>query len=170
MDKTTNSFYYSLDSLQSEMLSSIIDYTRGGNYHPLVKYKQAEDMLYFKNHEDEWVNEYEVDVWLIAEVADSVNARKALVDMAYDKRYLEYIEYDECNDSLILKLDRGEIGEDGRGGVLSMRTLGGIEHPGSESAVCQDVVAVAAQGIEGMVTVAQRDDARFQGFPGPNPQ
>lgn len=69
-------------------------------------------MLYFKTHTDEWKTEYEVDIWLIAEIADSVSAKQILVSMSYDKQYLDCIEYDECNDSLILKLNGKQLGED----------------------------------------------------------
>ena len=105
-------FYDNIDEIQSSMLASIIDYARGCNYHPLIRYNKDEDLLWFKNHSDEWVDEYAVDIWLIAEIADSVNARAMLVDMAYINKYSDYLEYDECNDSLILKLDGKEVGED----------------------------------------------------------
>jgi hypothetical protein len=98
--------------MQSDMLSSILDYARGCNYHPLIRYDKVEDLLYFKNHDNEWIDEYAADIWLIAEIADSVNARAMLVDMAYIDKYSDCLEYDECNDSLILKLDNKEVVED----------------------------------------------------------
>lgn len=112
MEGPVMGFYDNLDSLQSQMLHYLVDYARSGNYHPLVKYEREDDMLYFKNHSDEWVDEYASDIWLIAEIADSVNARTLLVDMANVDMYSEYLEYDECNDSLILRLDDKEVGED----------------------------------------------------------
>ena len=105
-------FYDNINEMQSNMLASLIDYARGCNYHPLVRYDREKDLLYFKNHDDEWIGEYAADIWLIAEIADSVNARALLVDMAYIDKYSGCLEYDECNDSLILKLDGKEVGED----------------------------------------------------------
>lgn len=105
-------FYDNIDEIQSSMLASIVDYARGCNYHPLIRYNNDEDLLWFKNHNNEWIDEYAADIWLIAEIADSVNARALLVDMAYIDKYSDYLEYDECNDSLILKIDDKEVGED----------------------------------------------------------
>lgn len=112
MQKGLKKFYDNIDEIQSSMLASLVDYARDCNYHPLIRYNRDEKLLYFKNHSDEWVDEYAADIWLIAEIADSVNARALLVDMAYINKYLDYLEYDECNDSLILKLDGKEISED----------------------------------------------------------
>jgi hypothetical protein len=112
MKKGLKKFYNNINVIRSEMLSYISDYAKGCNYHPLIRYDKVEDLLYFKNYDDEWVDEYAADIWLTAEIADSVNARAILVDMAYIDEYSDYLEYDECNDSLILKLDNKEVGED----------------------------------------------------------
>lgn len=112
MQKCLKKFYNNISELQSDMLAYLTDYARGCNYHPLIRYDKVEDLLHFKNHDDEWIDEYAADIWLTAEIADSVNARAMLVDMAYIDKYSDYLEYDECNDSLILKLDGKEVGED----------------------------------------------------------
>ena len=112
MQRCLKKFYNNICELQSDMLAYLTDYARGCNYHPLIRYDKVEDLLYFKTHDDEWIDEYAADIWLTAEIADSVNARAMLVVMAYIDKYSDYLEYDECNDSLILKLDGKEVGED----------------------------------------------------------
>lgn len=112
MKKSLKKFYDNINGIQSDMLSYLTDYARGCNYHPLIRYDKVEGLLYFKNHDDEWIDEYAADIWLTAEIADSVNARASLVDMAYIDKYSGYLEYDECNDSLILKIDDKEVEED----------------------------------------------------------
>ena len=112
MQRCLKKFYNNISELQSDMLAYITDYARACNYHPLIRYDKVEDLSYFKTHDDEWIGEYAADIWLTAEIADSVNARAMLVDMAYIDKYSDYLEYDECNDSLILKLDGKEVGED----------------------------------------------------------
>lgn len=112
MQRCLKKFYNNVCEIRSDMLAYLTDYARGCNYHPLIRYDNVEDLLYFKTHDDEWIDEYTADIWLTAEIADSVNARAMLVDMAYINKYSDYLEYDECNDSLILKLDGKEVGED----------------------------------------------------------
>lgn len=112
MQKCLKKFYNNISELQSDMFAYLTDYARGCNYHPLIRYDKVEDLLYLKTHDDEWIDEYAADIWLTAEIADSVNARAMLVDMAYIDKYSDYLEYDECNDSLILKLDDKEVEED----------------------------------------------------------
>lgn len=112
MKKGLKKFYNNINVIRSEMLAYLSDYARDCNYHPLIRYDKVEDLLYFKNHDDEWIDEYAADIWLTAEIADSVNARAILADMAYIDKYSDYLEYDECNDSLILKIDDKGVGED----------------------------------------------------------
>ena len=58
-----------LDEFQSEMFAKLIDYVRKNGNNELVKFDENGDMLYF-HIANEWVNEYDINIFDLAEVLD----------------------------------------------------------------------------------------------------
>lgn len=53
------------------MHSLILDFLRGGGTHPRLKYDYVNDTISTK--QGAWVDEYEADIWALAEIADEIN-------------------------------------------------------------------------------------------------
>lgn len=58
-----------LDEFQSEMFARLIDYVRKNGNNELVKFDKNGEMLYF-HIDNEWVNEYDINTFDLAEVLD----------------------------------------------------------------------------------------------------
>lgn len=63
-----------LDEFQSEMYGKLVDYVREKGSNELVKYDENTDILYFYINE-EWLNEYEVYIYDVAEIADMLGIK-----------------------------------------------------------------------------------------------
>lgn len=63
-----------LDMFQSEMFGKLVDYVRENGSNELVKYNETTDILYFYINE-EWLNEYEVYIYDVAEIADMLGIK-----------------------------------------------------------------------------------------------
>lgn len=63
-----------LNEFQSEMYGKLVDYVRENGSNELVKYDENTDILYFYINE-EWLNEYEVHIYYVAEIADMLGIK-----------------------------------------------------------------------------------------------
>lgn len=68
------SYYDRLNEIQAEMFSFLLDKFRNGATDEYIKYDAEQDMLYFKIGND-WVDEYNVSIWDIAEAVDDFKER-----------------------------------------------------------------------------------------------
>lgn len=72
IDKEGRVLYFdSLDEVSSEIHSCILDFLRGGGSHPCLKYDDANDII--SVWQGEWVDEYEANIWVLAEIADEID-------------------------------------------------------------------------------------------------
>lgn len=62
-------YYDRLNEIQAEMFSFLLDKFRNGATDEYIKYDIDQDMLYFKIGDD-WVDEYNVSIWDIADAVD----------------------------------------------------------------------------------------------------
>ena len=60
-----------LQEFQAELQGNIIDDLNKNGDNEFVRYDQDEDIIYFKN-DDDWINEYEVDIFDVVDVADEL--------------------------------------------------------------------------------------------------
>lgn len=70
----TESYYDRLNEMQAEMFSFLLDKFRNGATDEYIKYDAEQDMLYFKIGND-WVDEYNVSVWEVADAVDDFKER-----------------------------------------------------------------------------------------------
>lgn len=68
------SYYDRLNEMQAEMFSFLLDKFRNGATDEYIKYDVDQDMLYFKIGND-WVDEYNVSVWEVADAVDDFKER-----------------------------------------------------------------------------------------------
>ena len=68
------SYYDRLNEIQVEMFSFLLDKFRNGATDEHIKYDVDQDMLYFKIGND-WVDEYNVSIWEIADAVDNFKER-----------------------------------------------------------------------------------------------
>lgn len=68
------SYYDRLNEMQAEMFSFLLDKFRNGATDEYIKYDADQDMLYFKIYDD-WVDEYNVSVWDVADAIDDFKER-----------------------------------------------------------------------------------------------
>lgn len=68
------SYYDRLNEIQAEMFSFLLDKFRNGATDEYIKYDAEQDMLYFKIGND-WVDEYNVSVWEVADAVDDFKER-----------------------------------------------------------------------------------------------
>ena len=66
-----------LDEIQAEMFSFLLDKFRNGATDEYIKYDADQDMLYFKIGND-WVDEYNVSIWEIADAVDDFKERNEI--------------------------------------------------------------------------------------------
>ena len=62
-------YYDRLNEIQAEMFSFLLDKFRNGATDEYIKYDAEQDMLYFKIGND-WVDEYNVSIWDVADAVD----------------------------------------------------------------------------------------------------
>lgn len=67
-------YYDRLNEIQAEMFSFLLDKFRNGATDEYIKYDAEQDMLYFKIGND-WVDEYNVSIWDVAEAIDDFKER-----------------------------------------------------------------------------------------------
>jgi hypothetical protein len=67
-------YYDRLNEIQAEMFSFLLDKFRNGATDEYIKYDTDQDMLYFKIGND-WVDEYNVSIWDVAEAVDDFKER-----------------------------------------------------------------------------------------------
>jgi hypothetical protein len=67
-------YYDRLNEMQAEMFSFLLDKFRNGATDEYIKYDTDQDMLYFKIGND-WVDEYNVSIWDVAEAVDDFKER-----------------------------------------------------------------------------------------------
>ena len=67
-------YYDRLNEIQAEMFSFLLDKFRNGATDEYIKYDADQDMLYFKIGND-WVDEYNVSIWEIADAVDDFKER-----------------------------------------------------------------------------------------------
>lgn len=96
-------FFEKVDSLHAEILSTLIDFLNKKNTFPLIKYDKTMEMILVKDRDGEWITEYDADIWMLADIADCIVAKQILVDASYMLKYKDILDYDECNDTLIIK-------------------------------------------------------------------
>lgn len=70
-------YYDRLDEMQAEMFSFLLDKFRNGATDEYIKYDADQDMLYFKIGND-WVDEYNVSIWEIADAVDDFKERNEI--------------------------------------------------------------------------------------------
>lgn len=63
-----------LQEFQAELYAKIIDYLNENGDNEFVRYDRNKDIIYFKD-EDEWVEEYEVDIFDVVDIADELGIR-----------------------------------------------------------------------------------------------
>ena len=68
------SYYDRLNEIQVEMFSFLLDKFRNGATDEYIKYDAEQDMLYFKK-DNEWVDEYNISIWDIADAVDDFKQR-----------------------------------------------------------------------------------------------
>ena len=68
------SYYDRLNEIQAEMFSFLLDKFRNGATDEYIKYDAEQDMLYFKIGND-WVDEYNVSIWDVADAIDDFKER-----------------------------------------------------------------------------------------------
>lgn len=72
IDKKGRALYFdTLDEVSSEIHSCILDFLRGGGTHPRLKYDNINDIISVK--QGIWIDEYEADIWVLAEIADEID-------------------------------------------------------------------------------------------------
>ena len=71
------SYYDRLNEMQAEMFSFLLDKFRNGATDEYIKYDADQDMLYFKIGND-WVDEYNVSIWEIADAVDDFKERNEI--------------------------------------------------------------------------------------------
>lgn len=67
-------YYDRLNEIQAEMFSFLLDKFRNGATDEYIKYDANQDMLYFKIG-SEWVDEYNISIWDVAEAVDNFKKR-----------------------------------------------------------------------------------------------
>jgi hypothetical protein len=67
-------YYDRLNEMQAEMFSFLLDKFRNGATDEYIKYDAEKDMLYFKIGND-WVDEYNVSIWDVADAVDDFKER-----------------------------------------------------------------------------------------------
>ena len=67
-------YYDRLNEIQAEMFSFLLDKFRNGATDEYIKYDADQDMLYFKIGND-WVDEYNVSIWDVADAVDYFKER-----------------------------------------------------------------------------------------------
>jgi hypothetical protein len=67
-------YYDRLNEMQAEMFSFLLDKFRNGATDEYIKYDADQDMLYFKIGND-WVDEYNVSIWDVADAVDDFKER-----------------------------------------------------------------------------------------------
>jgi hypothetical protein len=67
-------YYDRLNEMQAEMFSFLLDKFRNGATDEYIKYDAEQDMLYFKIGND-WVDEYNVSIWDVADAVDDFKER-----------------------------------------------------------------------------------------------
>jgi hypothetical protein len=70
----TEGYYDRLNEIQAEMFSFLLDKFRNGATDEYIKYDADQDMLYFKIGND-WVDEYNVSIWDVADAVDDFKER-----------------------------------------------------------------------------------------------
>lgn len=70
-------YYDRLNEIQAEMFSFLLDKFRNGATDEYIKYDANQDMLYFKIGND-WVDEYNVSIWEIADAVDDFKERNGI--------------------------------------------------------------------------------------------
>ena len=70
----TESYYDRLNEIQAEMFSFLLDKFRNGATDEYIKYDADQDMLYFKIYDD-WVDEYNISIWDVADAVDDFKER-----------------------------------------------------------------------------------------------
>lgn len=67
-------YYDRLNEIQAEMFSFLLDKFRNGATDEYIKYDADQDMLYFKIGND-WIDEYNVSIWDVADAVDYFKER-----------------------------------------------------------------------------------------------
>ena len=70
----TESYCGRLNEIQAEMFSFLLDKFRNGATEEHIKYDADQDILYFKSGND-WIDEYNVSIWDVADVVDDFKER-----------------------------------------------------------------------------------------------
>ena len=70
-------YYDRLNEIQAEMFSFLLDKFRNGATDEYIKYDADQDMLYFKIGND-WIDEYNISIWDIAEAVDDFKERNGI--------------------------------------------------------------------------------------------
>ena len=70
-------YYDRLNEMQAEMFSFLLDKFRNGATDEYIKYDADQNMLYFKKGND-WVDEYNVSIWEIADAVDDFKERNEI--------------------------------------------------------------------------------------------
>ena len=63
-----------LQEFQAELYAKIIDYLNENGDNEFVRYDRNKDIIYFKD-DDEWIEEYEVDIFDVVDIADELGIR-----------------------------------------------------------------------------------------------
>lgn len=71
------SYYDRLNEMQAEMFSFLLDKFRNGATDEYIKYDADQDMLYFKIYDD-WVDEYNISIWDVADAVDDFKDRNGI--------------------------------------------------------------------------------------------
>lgn len=72
IDKEGRTMYFDiLNNVSAEIHSFILDFLRGGGTHPRLKYDNINDIISVK--QGIWIDEYEADIWVLAEIADEID-------------------------------------------------------------------------------------------------
>lgn len=66
-----DAFYEALDDISYHIYSYILDFLRNGGTHPRLKYNQKTNSISVK--QGVWIDEYEADIWVLAEIADEID-------------------------------------------------------------------------------------------------
>lgn len=68
-----------LQEFQAELYAKIIDYLNENGDNEFIRYDRNKDTIYFKD-DDEWIEEYEVDIFDVVDIADELGIRCSYKD------------------------------------------------------------------------------------------
>lgn len=67
-------WYDKVNELQSEIFGKILDYVEKNGNNDIVRYDDKHDILFFKIG-DTWINEYNTNIFEVAEIADMLGIK-----------------------------------------------------------------------------------------------